>query len=462
MLEKIRNNKMVAAICTYIDSPIFPAVLGVAALLFYILALPMVGLVAFGLVFAFVFFFSNDTRPALAVALLAFLTLRYKYDVGAYLSTPAIVCYCVFGPVVLASIVVRFIAYERPKHNHGVLLGLVLTCTALFFGGAFSDYYRIHNVYNALALTGGFCGVYVLFSYTLKHREDNLVYIARICTVALCVIAVQVLDFYIREYKMGTPLDGDWKSQIVLGWGISNLVGEMSAMLFPAVFYLIYKENRGYLYYLAVVVGYVAVYFTLGRNALICSSVVVVVGIVVNCFVGKNRKANACIAVAILVVGLIVVLSLKEAGKFKLLLAFFANKKLDDNGRFKIWKEYIELFKENPVLGVGFAAHRIVYPGQPLNAHNTLLQMLSSTGIVGLALYLFHRFQTVVLFVKKPSFDRLFVGSCLITGVIASLLDPLFFRTYFTIYYAALLLVIEKSSEYDERKTKLFQPKHKK
>lgn len=462
MLEKIRNNKTIATVCAFLDGPFFPVVLGATALLFYILALPIVGLVAFGLVFAFVFFFCDDTRPALAVALLAFLTLRYKYDVGAYLSTSAIVCYCVFGPVVLASIVVRFIAYERPKHKHRLLLGLVLMCIALFFGGAFSDYYRIHNIYNALALTGGFCGVYVLFSYTLKHREDNLLYIARICTVALCVIALQMLDFYIREYKMGTPLDGVWKGKIMLGWGISNLIGEMSAMLFPAVFYLIYKENRGYLYYLAVVVGYVAVYFTLGRNALLCSSFVVLIGIVVNCFVGKNRKANACIALTILVVGLMVVLSLKEAGKLKFLLTFFSETKLDDRGRFKIWKEYIELFKEEPLLGVGFTAHRILYPGQPLNAHNTLIQMLSSTGIVGLALYLIHRFQTVVLFVKKPSFDRLFVGSCLITGVIASLLDPLFFRTYFTIYYVALLLVIEKSSEYDERKTKLFRRKQEK
>ena len=454
MLKKIRKDKRITAICAFLDSPLFPAVLGASALIFYILALPIIALVAFGLVFAFIFFFCDDTRPALAVVLLTFLTLRYKYEVGAYLSAPAIVCYCVFGPVLLASIVVRFLAYPIPKHKRGILLGLILMCAAFFFGGAFSDYYRIHNLYNALALTGGFCGVYALFSYTLKHREDNLLYISRICAIALCVIAVQVLDFYIREYKMGTPLDANWKTKICLGWGISNLVGEMSAILVPAVFYLIYKESRGYLYYLVLVAGFVAVYFTLGRNALLCSGCVVLVGIAVNCFVGKNRRANACIAALVLIMGLIVVLSLKEAGKLKFLLTFFSKAKLDDHGRYDIWKEYIDLFKEKPVLGVGFAAHRILYPGMPLNAHNTLIQMLSSTGIIGLTLYLIHRLQTILLFVKNPSFDRLFVGACVVTGVVASLLDPLFFRTYFAIYYAALLLIIEKSAEYDERKTK--------
>ena len=171
MLEKIRKNKTITAICAFLDDPLFPAILGAAALIFYILALPLVALVAFGLIFAFIFFFCDDTRPALAVALLTFLTLRYKYEVNAYLSTPAIVCYCVFGPVLLASIVVRFLAYPVPKHKRSLLFGLVLMCAAFFFGGALSGYYRFHNIYNAVALTGGFCGGYILFSYKIGRAH---------------------------------------------------------------------------------------------------------------------------------------------------------------------------------------------------------------------------------------------------------------------------------------------------
>ena len=88
------------------------------------------------------------------------------------------------------------------------------------------------------------------------------------------------------------------------------------------------------------------------------------------------------------------------------------------------------------------------------SAHNTFIQMLSGTGIVGLTAYVIHRGHTVWLLFKKPCLDRFFMSACLLSGLAVSLVGPLFFRVYFLIYYAVFLMALEKSLETDERNKK--------
>ena len=136
-------------------------------------------------------------------------------------------------------------------------------------------------------------------------------------------------------------------------------------------------------------------------------------------------------------------------GKFKDLFAFFTVNKFSDRGRFKMWRDYIAYFKESPIVGAGFAEFRDLYYNKWVDtawqAHNTIIQVLGSTGIVGTAFYFFHRTQTAVLLAKKPKADRLFIGGCMALGLLQSWLDPLFFRLYFAILYSTLLWLIEQS-----------------
>ena len=53
-------------------------------------------------------------------------------------------------------------------------------------------------------------------------------------------------------------------------------------------------------------------------------------------------------------------------------------------GRLDAWHEAVELFRENPVFGVGFRAHERLMTALP-SAHNGYLAMLAETGIVGLS-----------------------------------------------------------------------------
>ena len=445
ILEKAKSNETVCKIAAFLDGTYYPLALAGVLLAFYMLSLPIVGLAVGLACLGFICLFCEDTRPALATVLLAAFGMQYKYGAAAYYSGGAIVVYVLFGLPALFALVYRFVAFERVREKRPLTVGFLAFGFALFASGWFSEYYSLLSFLYGLMQAGSFLFVYLYFSRTMKHREDNFLYLARLFAVAIGLISVEIGFLYATKYTAGTPLDWRWKDEVILGWGISNMVGEMLATLLPALFYLIYKEKRGYLYYILVFVCLVAIYFTFGRGALGCAAIVTAAGVTVNCFVGKNRLINLILVGAGVAGVAAVAVFLLVTGRMSGLLTFFTSVGLDDRGRVEMWANHVWLFTESPIFGSGFMAYRQLDLGPQLNAHNTLLQMLSSAGLIGLGCYLYHRVQTIALFVKKPKLDRLFMGACILTGLVASLIGPLVFRFYFAFYYSAILLVVEKS-----------------
>ena len=83
----------------------------------------------------------------------------------------------------------------------------------------------------------------------------------------------------------------------------------------------------------------------------------------------------------------------------------------------------------------------------PYFYHNTLIQFLGASGVVGFAAYLYHRFTTVLLVLKKPSLYKTFMGIGILGLLLFSLLDVLFFNTYPTIIYALMLVFMDRSNQ---------------
>lgn len=451
------DNKIIAKLRSFFEGWYFPASLGAVLFLCYAIGLEILPLILIAACFIFICLFSEDTRPALTPLLLGFLSLRYKYDLPAYLSVGAIVTYCVGGALVIAAVVYRLLITERITHKRTLWISLALLGVGFLLGGVGSKYYEAHSFLVAVSNTALLIVIYLFFTYTMKPRKDNLVYLARVCAVAICVIALQVAELYIRSFTAEMRLDGEWKEEgLILGWGISNLIGEMLVTLLPAVFYLIYKEKKGYWYYFVVVIACVATYFTLARGALLCEIVVVLAGIIVNCLFGKNKWLNVGMVTALFVGIVGGLIYLKTSGKGREIFTFFVEAGFSDRGRFELWETCVELWKQSPIFGTSFSAYRYLKLQEETiyTAHNTLIQMLSGTGIVGLTAYLLHRGHTVWLLFKKPCLDRFFMAGCLVAALGVSLVGPLFFRIYFLIYYAVFLMALEKSLETDEGKAR--------
>ncbi len=438
------NPRWVEKVKAFMEGSYFPLALGGVAFLFYVLNAPVLCLAIFVACIAFICFFCEDTRPALAVAFLVLLTFRFKDNVKAYVTWYAIVTYVCLAPVVLYSMVYRVLKYRVEWTKRNGLISMAFFCVAFLIGGVFNEYYNLRNFGYVVAVVAILLGCYAFFAFTMKKREDNLLYLARVCAVFIGVAVLQVLELYLRCYEIGTPLNSEWKGNVILGWGLSVMVGEMMVFLLPAVFYLIYKEQRGSWYWFLVIFAELAVYFTFARNALLWSVPVLLVGAGINCFVGKQKTANRLIVLVVAIFTATAIFLLMEIGVVDKLVVFFNQIQLADSGRFSVWEKHCEFFFDSPINGVGFEAYRSTVAGRVSRAHNNLLQMLASTGILGLTLYFVHRMQTIYLIFQKPTLDRIFISGCIWAILGMSLLSSTFFMPYTLIYYSIILLTLEK------------------
>ena len=92
----------------------------------------------------------------------------------------------------------------------------------------------------------------------------------------------------------------------------------------------------------------------------------------------------------------------------------FLNFGFFDNGRFALWEASWKSFLQNPIFGVGFY-HTCDglgsgYAGLHCLSHNTVLQLLGSCGVVGMAAYAYHRYTTYRLFFAKFNHLAFFMG----------------------------------------------------
>ena len=79
--------------------------------------------------------------------------------------------------------------------------------------------------------------------------------------------------------------------------------------------------------------------------------------------------------------------------------------------------------------------------------HNTVLQLLSSCGIVGLIAYLIHRTQTVISFFRKITLQRSFIALTILSILVICLFDNHIFNIFPTIIYGALTAIFDKSEK---------------
>jgi O-antigen ligase len=99
----------------------------------------------------------------------------------------------------------------------------------------------------------------------------------------------------------------------------------------------------------------------------------------------------------------------------------------DMNGRVDVWEQGLEIFKENPILGVGggvFEAELARRRGSAVAAHNTYLGILVEHGLVGLFCFLGIILSLVVRSWQSPPLDRsLWIVVLVVWGVAVSTLS---------------------------------------
>lgn len=296
----------------------------------------------------------------------------------------------------------------------------------------------------SLALLIAYIGVFLIFYLGFEFDENFKKHVVFALYVVSILITLELYSLFITGQVQF--LDGEIvKESVRTGWGIWNTMGCYLSMLLPIHFYLAtFVKKYGYIFYITGLFSYLSIVLSLSRSSLLAGTFVIIISVIVSCFFGVNKTINRIITSALFILAIFGVILLWD--KISNILGDYIDRGLDDNGRFDIYIFGWQKFLSHPILGCGFYdAYHINNNGLPFAYHNTVIQMMASCGIIGLAAYLYHRYQTIKLFLKQRSIKNLFLMLCISALLITSLLDVHMFSLYPTLFYIIILITIEKS-----------------
>lgn len=406
---------------------------------------------------------SHSVRPMLPSLLTAVMQLSVKHspfypNYSDYYYTewrlPVFITMCVACFAAIVIFVIHNKIWQRISFKKTpCLIPILVFSAALLMNGAFSGKWVIED----LIFGGVNVAVYLVLFLLVYHgfsKEEDSRSIARYFSylsmlVALVIIAELGALFLTNDaiFSGGTIV----KVEVALGWGIWNLVGVSLSSLIPLIFYGVHFNKYPWLYFAVATLAYLFSVLTMSRNALIFSTLAYGACVIISCFKGKNKRAFRIITL----IGLasIAVLGIVFFGKIRSVLGDYFERGMSDNGRFALWRAAFDNFLDNFVFGGGFYGFEvpdsILSPFGPLakQAHNTVLQLLSATGIVGFLAYTYYRYATVKPVFVRPNLSKTFMALSVAVILGGSLLDNFVFNIYPLFSYTVALAVIHKEAE---------------
>ncbi len=357
-----------------------------------------------------------------------------------------------FGMIFIGSVL--FAIRNRRRVNSfpwkGLFLSLCVWCVALCLNGAFNPTYTWQNLLYAVTFPLMLLILFSLFALYVRFDASAFDYFMYCLFIACSVICLEL----IARYLSGAVIENGVlvKENVVIGWAVWTTIGGMIAFLMPASFYFAATHRHGWIFYVIGLIQFFCTVLSQSRGSMLFGAVTLLLSLAVLCFFGRNKRINRYLTIGLIVIGILGVIILRE--KLMGLLQSFLDQGFSDNGRYELWNTGIQKFLSNPVFGAGFYDNAIVSSWDiqiyPFFYHNTLIQLLASTGAVGILAYLWHRFCTVRAVVRKPNLYKTYLGICVLSCLMFCMLDVLMFITYPLIFYTLMLLFIEKKDEQDQ------------
>lgn len=234
----------------------------------------------------------------------------------------------------------------------------------------------------------GICfAVYFVYFFCINFTT-NLKDFLRNCFIAFAVFAiVQLITLHIQS---GDFLNSfTYKSVIWVGGTHINTAALYLVMGMLSMYWLAYEKKKfDYLYCLGGIGFLLATYFTYGRIALFIGGIFTIICFII-IFIKSPNKVIFLVSFGVIVGG-VAVFAILRWDRFLHLISEYIKIGFAGRGREVLWPWCIDRFMREPIFGIGFLTYNDPVPTIELNnvviAHNTFLQFLTSTGIVGIIL----------------------------------------------------------------------------
>lgn len=292
-------------------------------------------------------------------------------------------------------------------------------------------------------------GLYYLFCGAVRWDLAPKAYLFWAGIAVGYLLLAELLNIYIVNKVIvdGTIIRG----RIITGWGHYNSIGALLAVVMPLPFFLTGKGRYAWFAYLSGFLFCIGLLFTCSRGSILVGVGIYVVSYVLSLV--HTRHARRLKGMHAFIIGFPVVIFALFHKEILWLFKVLPDLGFDSNLRFETYIEGFKQFLKFPIFGGSFfpveywpyawATTPTFTSLFPPRWHNTLVQLLATGGLVCLTGYAIHRIQTIRLFMRGFSGEKMFAGLSIGALLIASMVDCHFFNVGPVFFYSAALAVVE-------------------
>ena len=300
-----------------------------------------------------------------------------------------------------------FIKNNIRKNNNltkgKMFIPFIFLSSALFIGGIFSEHFNIIASLSMFCL----CWIAYLFYFFMLNFVENL---KDKLSYFFIIVGVQIFAQLILLHISSGNFWNSILSKTIIEIGVQNVNVAAVYILFSmlSVFYLATKnKNYDYLFCLSAVGFFIINFVLYSRICTLVSLILLISGLIYIFVKSQNKKIFLIILSCFLSLAIITLVLF-----FNVIMDFaktYISMGVSLNGRSQLWSWCFKKFLQNPIFGIGIISKEPVpavsFPIFVL-AHNTVLQYLTSTGIIGAMLAsVFYIFKYKTIFQKNKLHD---------------------------------------------------------
>ena len=331
---------------------------------------------------------------------------------------------------------------ERRCYRPRLMIGYIVFGLALIFGGVGSPYYSSRDFIFGLVEFLALAGSYFILMYIIEWKDIKKDYYAYLVLFYGLALVIEV--FVIRFTNGGAA--------IRTGWGINNNIAGQLCICLAGPIYLALKKKWAPIYLISEGFILLAVGLTNSRDGCLMGTIICVASLVIFYIKVDNKKRIQASIIGILAISSFLAFTFIFMDTFIVTFSGLFNRRsgaFSLNGRQIIWHNGYEQFLSNPSFGVGWyqctfgRSDYFAYSFVPGRYHNTFFQIIASTGLFGLTGYIIHRYQTIKMAFKKPTFEKTFIFISILGLLLTSIFDCHFFNLGPGLNYCIALAFLE-------------------
>ena len=455
LYPNIRDNKIVKKMNQFLYSNFYIIFINILMLLSYFFSIEIIIYYTYMLLGILIMLLCDDMLPTVPMFCTGYMTIsKINSPItnanSLLYSKTFLVNIVILGTITGAFLIARLVfelKYNKKTTKPKLPFGFIIFTAVMVIGGVFTRYYGIKTILYGLlvGITLSFC--YFYFFYTIDFTKVRTNYIFYTFMIIGIAVGLELLDSYF-SFDWGSVVFH--RDQIYTGWGIRNNIGGIICTCIGAGFYLSTEKKHSVFYTLLGIVTYGLTILSQSRNAIGVGLLLLIASLVVAFIYNdkRSRTKNLIIHLAHFFILLVIVLVYKD--KIITIFIDIIEKGIDDNGRFVMYKNGLNAYKSSPIVGTGFFDydHGIsVFFGKNSflapRYHNTIIQVMASTGTIGLIGYCYHRYETFKMFFKDCNKEKIFLAILLGAIIGTSLLDCQLFNFGPGLHYGTILVFME-------------------